>query len=315
MVFKKKKGGSYVVTWDSDASLDDDSSDDDKLSMKKALASIAINNKPLLFDTPSCFMAKGHKVQYDESESESENEHDSDSDNDDEFTNQRLMDMLEQADSLICSKNKKCKELAKKLKALEQSFDDLNATHERLVDAHEKLGKAHTKLEKAHSLLLEENKEMVVVSYDVGTTCDLINESPNPPIVVATNSSCRFSSTTTNSTSTSSVGDTCDTSLKVENETLNRELDDLTHALSKAYGGEARLLKCLGSQRFSLNKEGLGYTPNKGKAAFVTHKPSFMKSNGRYCNRCKQVGHLELNSNKMNKNKKNANVLLTVLSV
>jgi hypothetical protein len=64
----------------------------------------------------------------------------------------------------------------------------------------------------------------------------------------------------------------------------------------------------LGSQRFSLNKEGLGYTPKKGKAAFATHKPSFVKSNGRFYNRCKQVGHLEHNCNKMNKNKKNANV-------
>ena len=51
---KKKKGGSYVVTWDSDVSTNDDSSDDDKASKKKALASIAINNKPSLFDTPSC---------------------------------------------------------------------------------------------------------------------------------------------------------------------------------------------------------------------------------------------------------------------
>ena len=155
------------------------------------------------------------------------------------------------------------------------------------MEAHEKLGKAHTKLEKAHSLLLEEHKENVVVSCDVGTTCDLIKESPNPPIVVATNSSCRSSYTTTNSTSTSSVGVTCDASLKVENETLKREVDELTHALGKAYGGEARLLKCLGCQRFSLNKEGLSYTSKKGKAAFVTHKPSFMKSNGRYCNKCK----------------------------
>jgi hypothetical protein len=94
----------------------------------------------------------------------------------------------------------------------------------------------------------------------------------------------------------------------VENKTLKREVDDLTRALGNAYGGDARLLKCLGSQRFSLNKEGLGYTPKKGKAAFATHKPSFVKSNGRYCNRCKQVGHLEINCNKMNKNKKNANV-------
>ena len=59
----KKKGGSYVVTWDSDASSsDDDDSDDDKTTKKKALASIAINENPYLFDTPSCFMAKATKV-------------------------------------------------------------------------------------------------------------------------------------------------------------------------------------------------------------------------------------------------------------
>jgi hypothetical protein len=64
MTFKKKKSGSYVVTWDSDASLsDDDDSDDDKTIKKKALASIVINEKPSLFDTPStCFMAKATKV-------------------------------------------------------------------------------------------------------------------------------------------------------------------------------------------------------------------------------------------------------------
>ena len=93
----------------------------------------------------------------------------------------------------------------------------------------------------------------------------------------------------------------------VENETLKREVDELTYALGKAYGDEARLLKCMGSQRFSLNKEGLGYTPKKGKAAFATPKASFVKSNGRFCNRCKQVGHLEQSCIK-NKNKINANV-------
>jgi hypothetical protein len=49
----------------------------------------------------------------------------------------------------------------------------------------------------------------------------------------------------------------------------------------------------LGSQRFSLNKEGLDYTPKKGKAAFATPKPSFVKGNGRFCSSCKQVGHVE----------------------
>ena len=88
----------------------------------------------------------------------------------------------------------------------------------------------------------------------MGTTCDLIKESPNTLIVIATNSSCRSSSTTTNSISTSSVGVTCDASLEVENETLKREVDELTHALGKDNGGEVHLLKCLGSQMFPLNK-------------------------------------------------------------
>jgi hypothetical protein len=83
---------------------------------------------------------------------------------------------------------------------------------------------------------------------------------------------------------------------------LSREVEELTHALGKAYGGEARLLKCLGSQRFSLNKEGLGYTPKKGKMTFATSKSSFVKSNGRLCNRCMQVGHLEQYCKNKNKN-------------
>jgi hypothetical protein len=63
----------------------------------------------------------------------------------------------------------------------------------------------------------------------------------------------------------------------VENETLEKEINELTLALGKAYGGEDRLLMCLGSQRASLYKEGLGYTPKKGKAAFAPHKTSFVK--------------------------------------
>jgi hypothetical protein len=58
---KKKKRSSYVVIWDSDDTSDDNngSSDDDKKSIKKALASIAINNKHSLFDTPlTCLMVQ-----------------------------------------------------------------------------------------------------------------------------------------------------------------------------------------------------------------------------------------------------------------
>ena len=120
-------------------------------------------------------------------------------------------------------KRKECKELHENVKFLEQSFDELNATHERLMEAHEKLGKAHSKLEKAHSSLIEQvkkeeaKKEQVIVSCDVGLTCDLIDESFYKPIVVApTNTSC----STTSSTSPLSDGSTCDASLMVENETV-----------------------------------------------------------------------------------------------
>jgi hypothetical protein len=157
-------------------------------------------------------------------------------------------------------------------------------------------------------LLLEQDKERVIVSCDVGITCDLIDESFYEPIVIApTNPSCSSSSTTTTPTSTTSDGFTCDASLTDENETLKREVDELTHALGKAYDGEARLLKCLGSQRFSLNKDGLGYTPKKDKVAFATHKTSFVKDNGRFCNRYKKIGHIEKYCKNKNKNK-NANV-------
>jgi hypothetical protein len=139
-------------------------------------------------------------------------------------------------------------------------------------------------------------EEKVIVTCDIGLTCDLIDDSI---IVESTNPSCStFTSTST----------TSDASLVVENENLKKEVNELTRALGNAYGGDAHLLKCLGSQRFSLNKEGLGYTPKKGKVAFATPKPSFVKSNCWFCNRCKQVGHVEHNCTKINKNKLNANV-------
>ena len=117
-----------MVTWDSDASsVDSDSSDDDKKSKKKALASIAINNKPSLFDTLStCFMAKPTKVKYDESDDDCESDDcRSDDDDDDEDSKEALMDMLENAHTCLEVKRKECKELQKELKALKQSFDEL----------------------------------------------------------------------------------------------------------------------------------------------------------------------------------------------
>jgi hypothetical protein len=141
MTFKKKKSGSYVVTWDSDASSsdDDDDSDNDK-STKKALASIAINKKHSLFDTPStCFMAKATKVQTCDDGCDEEHDNESESDDDDEPTKNELIDMLEDAKEHFDIKRRECKDLRKELKALKQVFDELNASHERLEEAHEKL--------------------------------------------------------------------------------------------------------------------------------------------------------------------------------
>jgi hypothetical protein len=84
-----------------------------------------------------------------------------------------------------------------------------------------------------------------------------------------------------------SDGFTYDASLMVENETLKKEVNELTLALGKACGGEDQLLMCLGSQRASLYKEGLGYIPKKGKAAFAPHKTSYVKNNDQFYTSCK----------------------------
>jgi hypothetical protein len=96
MTFKKKKKESgYVVTWDSDCTDDSDdddgSSDDDKRSIKKALESIAIHNKPSLFNTPSiCLMAKPTKIKYDESDDEYESD-DCRSDEEEDYSKDELI--------------------------------------------------------------------------------------------------------------------------------------------------------------------------------------------------------------------------------
>jgi hypothetical protein len=148
--------------------------------------------------------------------------------------------MLEDANEHFDIKRIECKDLRKELKALKQAFDELNAYHERLEEVHEKLGKTHKKLERAYSSLLNEQNEKVhIVICDKGLTCNIIDESFYKPIIVAsTNPSCSTSS----STSPMSDGFTC-ALIIIENETL-KEVNELTCALGKAYGGEDRFLIC-----------------------------------------------------------------------
>ena len=96
-----------MVTRNSDTS----SSDDDKTTKKKALASIAINEKPSLFDTPSCFMAKATKVQTCDDGCDEEHDNESESDSDDEPTKDELLDMLDDAKEHFDIKRRECKDL------------------------------------------------------------------------------------------------------------------------------------------------------------------------------------------------------------
>jgi hypothetical protein len=281
----KKKGESHVATWESDSSSSSDDDDDDsKKKKKKGHASIAIQEKLSLFGAPSsCFMAKATKVQ-------PTPDSDDESDDDDDTTKEELWVMLEDCKGAFNDSRKECRGLRKDKQNLEQELMELRASYESLKVDHKKLEIAHSKLEKAHSSLVEKQEKvqsqvMIIEKKDVSTSCDSLDDS----IVVASlGPSCSYAST-----SSSSVGHACDSTLVVENESLKKEVKELNHTLAKAYGGEDRLLMCLGSQRASLYKEGLGYTPKKGKAAFAPHKTSFVKNNGSYCKSCKQVGHLE----------------------
>jgi hypothetical protein len=113
--------------------------------------------------------------------------------------------------------------------------------------------------------------EVVVVTKDVGITCDLLDSS------------------TSDSQPTSFICDKCKISLEnddiscdesniiIENEALVGRVNALTHDLEKAYGGKAKIDFILGSQRYSLNHEGLGYLPKKGKNVFLKQKTMFVK--------------------------------------
>ena len=67
-----------------------------------------------------------------------------------------------------------------------------------------------------------------------------------------------------------SDGFTCDDSLMVENETLKKEVNELTPALGMAYGGEDHLLICLvGKEHLSTKR--IRLYPKKDNAAFAPH--------------------------------------------
>jgi hypothetical protein len=175
--------------------------------------------------------------------------------------------MLEDCTQHFKESRKECKGLLKEKKNLMQELDELRASYESLKVDHKKLQKSHTKLKEAHSSLVEKCENMPTnveksKTCNIGISCDIIDKSFHKPIFVApTNPS--YSAST--SSSSSSDGFTCDSTLIVENENLKKEVKELNHTLAKTYGGEDRLLMCLGAKELLSTKRDWAITPRKAR--------------------------------------------------
>jgi hypothetical protein len=151
------------------------------------------------------------------------------------------------------------KERMQKFKTLKELYKNLQVSFEELKTSHnyEKLAEAQ------NSSIVH---EFVVVTEDVGVTCDLLDSPTSEPL--PTNSIC-------DKCKNSLMNDNIaldESKIIVENEVLVDRVNALTHDLEKTYGGKAKLDFILGSQRCSLNREGLGYVPKKGKKCFYKAK-------------------------------------------
>jgi hypothetical protein len=188
--------------------------------------------------------------------------------------------MLGEADDYMHKEKEKFRALKELYKNLQVSFEELKTSHNNLKESCESL------VESQNSPLVH---EVMVVTKDVGITCDLLDSS------------------TRDSQPTSFICDKCKISLEnddigcdksniiIENEALIGRVNALTHDLEKAYGRKAKLGFILRSQYCSLNCEGLEYLPKKGKNAFVKQKTMFMKECDKVCHKCHKKGHVKKN--------------------
>jgi hypothetical protein len=214
---KKKDGKAYLVEWDSDASSDDD--DDDTSS--KLNARIAIKEAPSLFSSPHCLMAKGDaKVKIITDLNDVDDDADVD-DVDDDGYSYDLVRMLGEADDYMHKEKEKFKTLKELYKNLQVSFEELKTSHNNLKENYEKF------VEAQNSSIVH---EVVVVTEDVGVTCDLHDSPTSEP--QPTNSIC-------DKCKISLVNDNIardESQIIVENEVLVERVNTLTHDLEKAYG-------------------------------------------------------------------------------
>jgi hypothetical protein len=229
---KKKDGKAYLVEWDSD-----DSSDDDDDTSSKLNAGIAIKEAPSLFSSPHCLMENGYaKVKIITDLNDINDDDDVDDVDDDGYSYDDLVTMLGEADDYMHKEKEKFKTLKKLYENLQVSFEELNTSHNYLKGNCEKLAEAQ------NSSIVH---EVVVVTEDVGVTCDLVDSPTSEPL--PTNSiydKCKISLINDNISLDESQ-------IIVENEVLVDRVNALTHDLEKAYGRKAKLDFILGSQRCS----------------------------------------------------------------
>jgi len=260
--FKKKKNGqAYYVEWDSDASSDSDDDDEDN-KPSKGVAGIAIKKAPSLFSSPFCLMAKGEaKVSYDDDDDDLLD----DDELDDIPSYDDLVRMLNKSNDYMCNEKKKLMDLERKYSSLQSSYEELKTTHENLKETHEKLKEAH------NISLAQEVKSHV----SIGVGCDIVNDRSCAPS--SSNPSCSSSNT-----SFMNDGFTCDASLMLENKLLKEEVDKLTKKFTKWFESHSDFTKCVETQKVPINKNGIDYSPKKGKKAFIPNNSTFGKAHVRY---------------------------------
>jgi hypothetical protein len=68
-------------------------------------------------------------------------------------------------------------------------------------------------------------------------------------------------------------------SLLLENESLKKDIECLPKDLARYFGSHVRFNHIWTNQKFTLDKDALGYLPNKGKEAFIHKERIFVNSN------------------------------------
>jgi hypothetical protein len=204
---------------------------------------------------------------------------------DDGYLYDDLVRMLDETDDYMHKEKEKFRTLKELYKNLQVSFEELETSHNNLKESCEKI------VEAQNSSLVH---EVVVVTEDVGITCDLLDSSiskPQPTSFISDKSKIYLMN--------DNIG--CgESQIIVDNEALVGKVNALTYDLEKAYGGKAKLNFILGSQRCSLNSGSLGYVPKKGKNAFVKKNTMFVKECDKVCHKCHKKGHVKKNCPKFN---------------